>query len=583
MSSDDRNGSADDLYLQRSGTHGMRIEDGKLYPDFQLSTNPASNIEQESPGYAIKEFDIFGGDKEKVLIPEMDFRKLSNISSTTYITHGIHKHPAVFIPQIPDYLINTFTSEQNRDGNRPLVLDPFNGSGTSGIESKVAGRDYLGIEINPLSKLVSEVSTTPIPPSVLRDVEYEIVDRLAKTEDRVYTEYDVTFPGRTQKEHWFEQRAVRDLTRIRKVVSEYIDEDRIHFDSLTETEDSILRDLATKEADLAGMVNRWLVLMIANTVFGVSNADPKVSKAHKSSTMREKIDAGEHPEKRILQLYATHLHQSREKLLDLWEKIYDKREYADSTDGAVSQSILRENRAHKAEVDIRLGDARTFDVRDEKRLADLALTSPPYINAINYYRGTKLRLFWISDLLEDYFDATQLRQSMVGTNSAQISNTNRELPASIRDIWTGTTEEYEKTSLTTLDEDIRAIHEGALSEAKRRAFTTWRFFAEDMLQSICRTYEHLKPGAYFFLIIGENTIGGRHIQSHKFVADIAKNLGRFDSDISGAELDNPEGFRVVGIAIDEISTRDLFEHRNHRSGVIEHEWVVMLQKPSSSG
>lgn len=575
MSSEGSEEPEEDVVEEEDSVRKSRDKVSK-YLNYRPATNPAKSINVQSTRCDLTEKNYQMSNKS---VPEMDFRNLSDISDTQYLTHGIHKHPAVFIPQIPDYIINTFTSNQNSKGGRPLVLDPYNGSGTTGIEAKVGGRDYLGIEINPLSKMVSEVATTPIPPSVLEQVESDIVNELKTSEQRIYPEFDVEFPGKTRKEHWFERRAIRDLTRIRKAVSEHFDKSIEYEGLLSQVERSIVNDLDITENSLEQAVSRWLVLMIANTVFDVSNADPKVSKAHKSETMREQIDHGEHPPKNIIQLYANHIHESRVKLLDLWEKIYGNRDYSSRENRAVQSALLASNRAHKAEVDIRLNDARSFDLRDEKRKADIALTSPPYINAINYYRGTKLRLFWISDFLENRFNPTKLRQSIVGTNSAGVSETDRELPAQIRDVWIGSETEYAETSLPDLDDDIRSIHNGSLSEAKRRAFTTWRFFAEDMLQSISRTYEHLRPGAYFFLIIGENTIGGRHIQSHRFVADIASNLGKFDHEMSGGNFHVNEGFKVNGIAIDEISTRDLFEQRNHRSGVIEHEWVVILQKP----
>lgn len=543
--------------------------------DFQMESNPAITESKCLLNYPTARIQV---DKEGryTSIPEMDFRKLSAITDTTSLTHAIHKHPAVFIPQIPNYIINKFTSEFNSDGERPLVLDPYSGSGTSGVEAKISGRDYLGIEINPLSKLVSEVATTPIPPSLLTEVEHRLAKLLADISDKIYTEYDVVFPGQTSKEHWFTNRAIRKLTQIKKAVNDYNSNPVSPEAVLSNSELQVIKESGVNDDQLHKKINRWLVLMIGNTVFDISNADPSVSKAHKSRKMRDMIEEGEHPPEDICRLYIDHLRESREDLTELWQSIYGP-----SDDDGIAQSDLRENQAHLAEVDIRLGDAREFDVLDEKRRADLALTSPPYINAMNYYRGTKLRLFWMADLLEDNFDSTRLRRSIVGTNSTGVDEVGFELPGQIKNVWRSSVSEFENTNLPDLDKDIRAIHEGSLSESTNRALVTWRFFAEDMLKSISRTFEHLKPGAYFFLIIGENTIGGRRIKSHKYVADIARNLGKFDLKSSGGEFDKTDGFNVVGAAIDEISNRELFQERNHRSGVIEHEWVVILQKPIS--
>jgi DNA modification methylase len=52
-------------------------------------------------------------------------------------------HPTVKPIAIMSYLITL--------GSRPndVVLDPFMGSGTTGIAAKILGRDFIGIEINP--------------------------------------------------------------------------------------------------------------------------------------------------------------------------------------------------------------------------------------------------------------------------------------------------------------------------------------------------------------------------------------------------------------------------------------------------
>lgn len=587
-------------YTQHGGIP-MRVEDGFAYPDFDFESNPGMSEPIDSLSFPIGEVPKGDGveyafEGEPELYPEMNFRKEANelsdsrsIPNTTYLTHGIHKHPAIFIPHIPSYLIRQFTQSRNSDGERPTVLDPFSGSGTTGLEAKINGRNYVGIEINPLSRLVSEVSTTPIPPSALEYAREKFIDRLDSLEETKYEEYDVEFLDRTGKDHWFQQKAIEGLTRIRKVTDELSFDDSEIRKELTDFERRVVDDLQLSHEELARRINRWLVLMVANTVFEVSNADPGVSKAYKSSKMRTKIDEGTHPP----DLHETHKQQLDEsigQLTQLWNEIYD----TDFTEGVRQATLtemepskkngdettsLEKNDAHRAEVDIRLGDARTFELPEYQEEIDIAITSPPYINAMNYYRGSKLRLFWIYDLLEEdeKFDATELRKSIVGTNSVSMSKVDRDLPVTVRDVWKGTEEEYEQTRLPKLDQDIEAIHELDHNSAKKKGYVTWKFFAEDMAQNLARVYEHLKPGGYYFFVIGENTIGERLIHSHKYVADIARNLGKIEGH--GGQFDEDDGFRLIGSAWDQITNRDLFQGRNHEGGVIECEWVVMLQKP----
>jgi DNA modification methylase len=565
-------------YVQFGGVEMDRDGD-TVYPDFRFESHPGTGSPpDERPGYPLGEVPTSGDldyalPGEPTSYPEMDFRALANglddgrtVPNTTYLTHAIHKHPAIFIPQIPSYVVRQFTTASTADGDRPLVLDPFCGSGTTGVEARIAGRDFLGVEINPLSRLVSEVATAPIPPTLLRAVEARVVDAVDETAARQYDAYDVEFLDRTGKTHWFEPDAIRDLTRIRKAVDELPLSELPVREVLDADERRIVDDGSLDRDTLRRRCYRWLVLTVANTVFEVSNADPGVSKAYRSARMRDRIAAGTHPPDGLA-VFANELAETREKLTALWDDIYD--------DGVP----LGENRAHRADVDLRLDDARTFDLPAYRESVDLAVTSPPYISAMNYYRGTKLRLFWIRDLLaaDELFEAEALRKSIVGTTSVAMSRVDEDLPASLRGRWTGSDEAFEATRLPHLDAAIERIHAAEYQSASKRAYVTWRFFAEDMLQALARTYEHLKPGGYFFFLIGENTICEELVQSHKFVADIARNLGRFEGH--GGDFAAEDGFRLVGSLWDEISNRDLFQDRNHEGGVIECEWMVVLQKP----
>jgi len=60
------------------------------------------------------------------------------------------KHSAVFPKGIPEFFINLFTVEGD------TVLDPFCGSGTSGLVARKLGRNFIGIEIKPEYVQVAE-------------------------------------------------------------------------------------------------------------------------------------------------------------------------------------------------------------------------------------------------------------------------------------------------------------------------------------------------------------------------------------------------------------------------------------------
>lgn len=71
-------------------------------------------------------------------------KKVSEIKKSTYLTHSLYYHPAKFIPQIVRFCLDEYT----RKGN--VLLDPFAGSGTMGVESSIQGYESYMLDINPL-------------------------------------------------------------------------------------------------------------------------------------------------------------------------------------------------------------------------------------------------------------------------------------------------------------------------------------------------------------------------------------------------------------------------------------------------
>jgi site-specific DNA-methyltransferase (cytosine-N4-specific) len=83
---------------------------------------------------------------------DWDFRD----AKTSYLTHGIHPYPAKFIPQIPNALIQEFSTVGSTVG------DIFCGSGTTLVEGLLLKRNVVGIDANPLACLISKAKTTPL-------------------------------------------------------------------------------------------------------------------------------------------------------------------------------------------------------------------------------------------------------------------------------------------------------------------------------------------------------------------------------------------------------------------------------------
>jgi DNA modification methylase len=83
--------------------------------------------------------------------------------SVEHLTHGYHRYPAKFIPQIVKKLIETYTVKGDR------IIDVFAGCGTTLVESKAHGRRSIGVDINPVAQLITRAKIHPIEPHNLRE------------------------------------------------------------------------------------------------------------------------------------------------------------------------------------------------------------------------------------------------------------------------------------------------------------------------------------------------------------------------------------------------------------------------------
>ena len=123
--------------------------------------------------------------------PEWAFE---DFRSTEQWTHGYHRYPAKFLPNVVKKII-----EEHSPANCNVIADLFAGCGTTLVEAKAHGKKSIGTDINPVARLITKVKTTPIDPEHLQHAYEELV-----TSFDVYNEANyLNIQKHERLDYWF--------------------------------------------------------------------------------------------------------------------------------------------------------------------------------------------------------------------------------------------------------------------------------------------------------------------------------------------------------------------------------------------
>ncbi|MFN2588763.1 MAG: TRM11 family methyltransferase [Actinomycetota bacterium] len=129
-------------------------------------------------------------------------------------THYLFRFPAKFHPPVVKTLLETWTSENE------TVLDPFCGSGTLMVEAALSSRAAIGVDVDPLAVLVSQVKSQPLKSTTLRKTQKALLEKLERLE-RPDADYErFMYADISEKQVW-----VRNLSsRRRPQTSEHLED-----------------------------------------------------------------------------------------------------------------------------------------------------------------------------------------------------------------------------------------------------------------------------------------------------------------------------------------------------------------------
>ena len=213
------------------------------------------------------------------------------------------------------------------------VLDPMCGSGIVLRAAVEAGLDCTGIDIDPLAVLMSRVWVTPLISSQLMDAAKDVVQRARSLSD---DQVEQVADPETKRfiDFWFAPLQRHQLHRLANVLREH---------SQPETDAlaiALSRIIVSKE-------------MKASLARDTSHSRPhRVASENSFDVFTGFLKAAAHVAKRL------------------------------------TPELIR------GKANIFEGDARMLKELDDDTF-DLAITSPPYLNAIDYLRGHRLTLVWL--------------------------------------------------------------------------------------------------------------------------------------------------------------------------------------------
>jgi DNA modification methylase len=140
-------------YYQKGGT--LLIEAIPHFAIFEFSQTPL--MRSKTPGEVKKNLDLLlTGLFGKTNIPQAKkivIEALKAKNSSSLLSHDIHYYKAKFFPRMVRALINI--GSNTIDGAPLKVIDNFVGSGTTLLEAATLGFESMGIDLDPLSVLIS--------------------------------------------------------------------------------------------------------------------------------------------------------------------------------------------------------------------------------------------------------------------------------------------------------------------------------------------------------------------------------------------------------------------------------------------
>lgn len=481
------------------------VSQRKLYPSPKVHLRPEEIIDRASAAYA----DLCDRYRADGTAVDFDFREhcVAWTSRSDHLTHRLHRYPGRLTPYIPLF----FLAVRGLAVRGGALLDPFAGCGTVLVEAPVHPAHPMrpvGIEINPLARLIAKVKTTPLEPRAVSDAWKRVRARYDADTSRA------GLPSFPNKRHWFTATVEGRLARVMRSLDGLRDDNLRDFFLVAAS--SVVRDVALADPSVSVPVR------IDPRRFSVAAVRTRAR-----DSLRARMDAD------VVSIFDRTVERNIARLA-AWAK-------ARSSADIVPAIIGDDARTFKTGTYIgRGGLQKTQQMVSD---VDLVLTSPPYANAQRYTRSLRLELFVLgftnSSETERELDCLQ-----VGTERVPFRD------------WELMTEE---TNSATANDVIEKVQK---KDAYRAAIVGK--YVRDMDTVVSNCFQALKPGGHAVFVVGNNNVRGRLVDNAEVLAELGARVG----------------FAQTTAVRNRIPSRGLLTKRHPTAGVITHEHVVVLRKPS---
>lgn len=407
-------------------------------------------------------------------------------------THGFHKYPGKYIPQIPKWAINKYLNG-NKDNN---ILDPFCGSGTTLVEGILAGYNTIGIDIDPLSAMISKVKTTRIDEKELKTISDWLVKEIKRTDKGIFK------PECETIEHWFTEDAIKKLSIIRTLINQI--------------PEKFGKNIKVKD------IQDLLLICFSSIIRKVSNADDQSQKTYVSHTKIKEP-------KEVNSLFLSQLDLFIDRAI----------KFAAITNPKTTSKIIISSSANS--IVKKLNGVNI----------DLAVTSPPYIKAIDYIYNQMVELFWIGDLFHMQTQPKQNKRKTHYIGNKQISKVEFNNYTPYNTI----------LNIDKLDEKLQEVYNTDKKNGHKHSYVAFKYFSE-MENHFSEMSKCLKKGTHYVFVVGDSNVSDVFFNTAAFLTKIAER----------------NGFKTINKWGYKIKNRFMRFDRKGRGGIIEIDWVLDFEK-----